>query len=120
MTNRQSEFREFKFDGKTKKPAPLLDVAKLKIPETVALCGHCLGHAQFVQRWCDAPPSPGACDMCGGAQFVYAGTGKKIPRSVRDQIQNMNPELVVSDRWPTAYRVGVDYGGRLLHKEDIG
>jgi hypothetical protein len=85
----------------------------------VALCGLCRGHAQMVQHWCDAPPSPGACDMCQGGQFVYAATARPIPRSVRSQIENTNPDLVLSRDWPTAYRVCVDYGGRLLHRVDI-
>lgn len=116
---RDQDFCEIKFDGKPCRVAPLLDVAKIELPSSVVVCPHCRAHAQLVQRWCDAPPSPGACDMCTGVQFVYEATGKPVPRSVREQIANANPGLVaVADVW-TAYRICVDFGGRLFHREDV-
>lgn len=60
------------------------------LPASVRTCSYCKGHGQYSQWWCDAPRSPGACEVCGGAQWVYAGTGKGVPESVRQQIAAMN------------------------------
>lgn len=70
-----------------------LGVFTLKLPELVETCGFCFGHGQYMQRWCDAPRSPGACDLCDGAQWVYRERvcgSDGVSESVRRQIANMN------------------------------
>lgn len=65
----------------------------LRLPLDVMTCGLCKGHGQYMQRWCDAGRSMGACDGCCGAQFRYESTMEPVPASVREQIKNEN-ELV--------------------------
>lgn len=67
-----------------------IDTTVLLLPPAVETCRFCHGHGQYVQWWCDAPRMTGACEVCKGAQFLYIGTSKPIPESVRQQVANMN------------------------------
>lgn len=78
----------------------------MNIPETVELCRLCSGYGAYKQRFLEGNFTS-ECEMCKGAQFVYKGSGKPVPQSVREQIKNTNdleerlPRLSMSAAlWP--------------------
>lgn len=96
---------------------PLLDVATLKLPETIQLCPHCLGHGQYEQWYCDAPRMSGPCGICKGAQFIYKDRCVPVPKSVRAQIEVANN--LMRETSATTYCALIEFGPRLFHPGDL-
>lgn len=81
-------------------------MAEVKLPDAVELCGLCRGYGAYKQRFLEGNFT-NECEICKGAQFVYKGSGKPVPQSVREQIKNANdleerqPRLSMSAAlWP--------------------
>ena len=76
----------------------------IKLPEYIIHCGVCEGEGQYIQTYtvgCGGGDyrSMGTCEWClppesnkclPGPGYVYAEDQKPIPRSVVEQIRNMN------------------------------